>query len=156
MNKNNYCAISLTSTLKKIFFKLIYNMIEPTLTNNQPLEQAGFLATFSTQDHSQVVNQLEKRSEYQIKLYLVFLGFKKAFESLENVFLCTSLNDWNIPTGIIDLLKTLHMKNTAKVLILAHISNYSEKWNKETLSPLYFLMQPLKKYFESYTGIHMV
>ena len=58
MNINNYQSISLTSSLNKIFIKRIYNRIEPTLTNNQFIEQAGFLKTYSTQDHLQVVNQL--------------------------------------------------------------------------------------------------
>ena len=118
LNINNYRPISLTCSLNKIFMKLIFTRIESTLTSHQPIEQAGFRTTFSTQDHLQVVNQLiEKSSEYQITLYLAFIDFKKAFDSLKQVFLYKSLKHQNIPTDIIDLLKSLYANNTARIIM---------------------------------------
>ena len=48
---NNYRPISLSSSMNKIFMKIIKNRIYQNLDENQGLEQAGFRRDFSTIEH---------------------------------------------------------------------------------------------------------
>ncbi|GBP79249.1 Craniofacial development protein 2 [Eumeta japonica] len=66
-NIEYYRPISLMSNIYKIFFKLILNRLKELLDQQQPMEQAGFRAGFSTIDHMHVLKQLiEKCTEYEI------------------------------------------------------------------------------------------
>jgi hypothetical protein len=81
---NNYRPICLLSSVYKTFTKILLNRITVTLDNEQPKEQAGFRSGFSTMDHIHSVNQLIERSrEYRLPLVLLFIDFKKAFDSVE-------------------------------------------------------------------------
>ena len=47
--------------------------------------EAGFRSGFSTNDHLQVIRSLiEKCNEYKIGIFLIFIGFEKAFDSVES------------------------------------------------------------------------
>ncbi len=61
----NYRPISLSSTISKIFSKVIELRIRKILDFNQPPEQAGFRQNYSTIDHLHTLNQIfEKTSDY--------------------------------------------------------------------------------------------
>ncbi len=79
---DNYRPISLTSNITKIIKERIYNQ----LNENQGREQAGFRKDFSTIDQIFTVRQLlEKAKEYQIGVYLRFIDFKKAYDSITRI-----------------------------------------------------------------------
>lgn len=87
-----------------------------TLDVHQPREQAGFRKKYSTMDHIQVVTQIiEKANEYGITLYLCFIDFKKAFDSLNHDTIWTALTQQGIDTTYINLLKSIYSKCYAKV-----------------------------------------
>ena len=63
--------------------KIIEKGLKNTITLIQTIEQAGFKSGYSTSDHLQTINQLiEKSCEYQIEVFLAFLDYKKAFDSI--------------------------------------------------------------------------
>ncbi|XGW21982.1 hypothetical protein V3C99_004721, partial [Haemonchus contortus] len=58
--------------------------MERTLDEYQPIEQTGFRKNFSCMDNIQAVTQLIERSrEYRLPLALLFVDYKKAFDSVE-------------------------------------------------------------------------
>lgn len=71
--------------------KLFITIIKHILTQNiQRISKkhAGFSRGFSVMDHIQSINQLiEKTNEYNVKKYLCFLDFKKAFDFHYSIFL---------------------------------------------------------------------
>ena len=63
----NYSSIFILSNLYNELTKVLTNMLEKTLDENQLREQAGFKSRYSTTEHIHVVNQLnEKCRDYPI------------------------------------------------------------------------------------------
>ncbi|KAJ4437195.1 hypothetical protein ANN_17330 [Periplaneta americana] len=82
---NNYRPISLMSNVYKLLSKIITRRLTKVLDDNQAPDQAGFRSGYSTVDHLQTINQvIEKTDEFNIPLYLAFIDFKKAFDSVEH------------------------------------------------------------------------
>lgn len=90
---DNYRPVSLLPVIYKIFISIILRRLATKLDENQPIEQAGFRKDFSTIDHLQTINQiLEKHKEYNMPLYMCFVDYKKAFDSLEHPYIFSHLN----------------------------------------------------------------
>ncbi|KAH7708923.1 endonuclease-reverse transcriptase [Aphelenchoides avenae] len=71
----------------KLFTKVVLNRISAKLDAAQPVEQAGFRSGFCTLDHLQAVNQIQERArEKGLRLYLIFIDYEKAFDSIEDVY----------------------------------------------------------------------
>ncbi|KAI5726940.1 hypothetical protein M8J76_011469 [Diaphorina citri] len=105
----NYRPISLSSCIYKIFTKIIQQKLRKKLDENQPQEQAGFRSTFSTIDNLQTINQiLEKCREYQIKVYISIIDYKKAFDSIYHGSIWKSLRTIQVDDIYIQILQTLY------------------------------------------------
>lgn len=93
----NYRPISFISHLFKLFMKIIENRISGELDLHQPPEQAGFRRGLSTTDYFHSLNQLlEKHVEFNIPLYLAFVDYSKAFDSIKHKPLFEALSNQNI------------------------------------------------------------
>ena len=80
-----------------------------TLDQHQPREQAGFRSGFSTNDHIQVISQLqEKADEYKIPLCFAFVDYEKAFDSIEFNPLFETLENQEVEAAYITLLRDLY------------------------------------------------
>lgn len=81
----NYHRISLTSSICKVFIKILKNRVYKQLDLNQLEEQAGFRKKYSTIYHIHTLNQvIEKAKEYKIDLYLMFVDYWKVFDSVSH------------------------------------------------------------------------
>lgn len=115
-NISNYRPISLVSTICKIFTKLIQSRLKNILEAYQPEEQVGFRRNKSTLNNLQTVNQLiEKANEYNIELFLCFVDFNKAFDSLEHSSIWEALEEAGVEKDYIDVIKELYKDNTARI-----------------------------------------
>uniref|UniRef100_A0A914UKL9 Reverse transcriptase domain-containing protein n=1 Tax=Plectus sambesii TaxID=2011161 RepID=A0A914UKL9_9BILA len=105
----NYRPISLLSTIYKTFTRVLTNRLESHLEDAQPVEQAGFRRGFSMADHIQTLNELaEKCDEFHLPLFMLFINFEKAFDSIEYGALYKALRWQSIPEQAIRLLQTIN------------------------------------------------
>lgn len=112
----NYRPISLMSNIYKIFAKIILKRIERTLDEHQPIEQAGFRKDYSVIDHIHVVRQVvEKYSEYQLKYYISFIDYSKAFDSLLHKNIWEALVEQGIEHKYIRLIRNVYSNSTARI-----------------------------------------
>ena len=87
----NYRPLCLLSNIYKVLSKVLTKRLEKTLNENQPREQAGFRSGYSTIVHIHFVNQMkEKCREYNIPLYIAFVDYEKAFDSVQTQAVLTS------------------------------------------------------------------
>ncbi|KAK0418219.1 hypothetical protein QR680_013439 [Steinernema hermaphroditum] len=104
----NYKPISLLSVIYKLLTKTIVQRIEHVLDAAQPVEQAGFRRNFSTIDHLHAVNELlEKTREYRVPIYIVFVDFEKAFDTVEANAIWKAIERQGVPRQIIALLRRI-------------------------------------------------
>ncbi|GBP97894.1 hypothetical protein EVAR_63915_1 [Eumeta japonica] len=76
--------------------------MSPMLDEQQPVEQAGFKRSFSTRDHIHTVKQiLEKYNEYNKNVYMVFIDYIKAFDSLSHSYVWVTLERQGLPGSFI-------------------------------------------------------
>ena len=104
------------SNTYKLFSKIITRRITKILDENQPQEQAGFRSGFSTIDHLQTVNQImEKTREYNLELYIAFIDFAKAFDSVEHPSVLEALFEQGIERKYVRLLAKIYSNTQAKI-----------------------------------------
>nr|pir hypothetical protein T02D1.1 - Caenorhabditis elegans [Caenorhabditis elegans] len=112
-NLENYRPICLLPVLYKVFTKCLLNRMRRSLDEAQPVEQAGFRRSFSTIDHIHSLQRLlEVGREYQVSLTLVFIDFKKEFDSVEHQAIWKSLDEQGADGAYIDLLKECYKNCT--------------------------------------------
>ena len=119
----NYIPICLLSNIYKVLTKVLTKMLEKTLDENQPREQARFRSRYSTTDHIHVINQLkEKCREYNIPLFITFVEYEKAFDSVQTQAVLTSLQEQGIEDVYIELLNEIYT-NSSMTVPLHKVSN---------------------------------
>ncbi|KAJ8724843.1 hypothetical protein PYW07_015801 [Mythimna separata] len=113
---NNYRPICLMSNLYKVFSKIILGRITKQLEENQPREQAGFRADYSTIDHIHVVKQIiEKLNEFGQLYYMAFVDYNKAFDSLSHNYIWKTLENQGVDKKYIQIIKKIYRNITATV-----------------------------------------
>ena len=117
---NNYRGISLLSVTSKLFTSIINNRLYSWMENNMKIceEQAGFRRHFSTIDHiytlySMVNNRLYGQKKG--KLYVAFIDFKKAFDTVNRDVLWDSMKEEGISTKMIRMIKGIYSTVIATV-----------------------------------------
>ncbi|CAG7718362.1 unnamed protein product, partial [Allacma fusca] len=113
----NYRPISISNTIGKIFSSVLNNRLKNILESQQPMEQAGFRKGFSTTDHLHVLNHIiEKSNEYQLEIYLLFIDYIKAFDSLEHEFMIDALINQGVPIMYVKMIIELYSELKARII----------------------------------------
>lgn len=100
----------------KLFSTILTKKISSTLEARQPVEQAGFRKGFSTIDHIHTLELIiEKYQERNRPLYLAFIDYKKAFDSVSHNYIWETLATQNVENEYIRVIKSLYKKSKSRV-----------------------------------------
>ncbi|KAG6454358.1 hypothetical protein O3G_MSEX008707, partial [Manduca sexta] len=112
----NYRPISLLPSLYKLFSIIINTRISPTIEAKQPIEQAGFRKGFSTIDHIHTIELIiEKYQEQQRPLYLAFIDYQKAFDTVTHASIWESLKEQRVNEKYIRVIRSIYSNNKGKI-----------------------------------------
>ena len=114
---NNWRGITLLSITSKILSRIIHRRLSEALDTSLRQEQAGFRPGRSCSEHIFTMRQiLEQSHEWNSSLYINFLDFKKAFDSVHRDSLWKILLHYGIPSKLVDVIKMLYNGFSAQVL----------------------------------------
>ncbi|KAL1445995.1 hypothetical protein WDU94_003677 [Cyamophila willieti] len=106
MECKNWRGITLLSIPSKILTRIILNRIKDSVDQKLRREQAGFRKDCSCVD---LINTLriilEQSTEFQTPLYLTFIDFEKAFDSIDRRVIWSVLKEYGVPQKLINLIK---------------------------------------------------
>ncbi|EYC02572.1 hypothetical protein Y032_0099g3187 [Ancylostoma ceylanicum] len=109
-----------------------------------PAERAGFRKRFSKVDHIHTVNIiLEKSHEYNVNAYLMFVDFRKAFDSVELPAIWHALESFGIEQELIRVIQLLYANGTAAIKVgnqLAELNIQRGVRQGDSLSSLLFIL----------------
>lgn len=140
---NNWRGITLLSLTSKIFSRIILQRTTTAVDTILRQEQAGFRKGRSCIDHIFVLRQiLEQSHEWNSPLYLVFVDFEKAFDSLHRASLWRILRHYGIPQKLVNIIQSLYENIECQVI---HDNKLTEPFGVDTgvkqgciLSPMLF------------------
>lgn len=142
---NNYRGITLLSVPSKIFNRVILNRLQEAVDRRLRDQQAGFRKDRSCTDHIATLRIIIEQSiEWNTSLYMNFIDFEKAFDSLDRTTLWQLMEHYGIPTKIINLIKNSYDGTSCRVM---HAGQLSRTFEVKTgvkqgclLSPFLFLL----------------
>jgi hypothetical protein len=115
-NCNNWRGITLLSVPSKILAKVIIQRIADTVDQQLRREQAGFRKGKGCTDQIFTLrNIIEQCTEWQRQLYINFVDFEKAFDSVHRESLWRILRAYGIPQQIVDIIKSFYNNFTCRV-----------------------------------------
>lgn len=112
----NYRPISLLTSMYKLFASILLKRITPKIDESQPIEQAGFRSGFSTTDHIHALEQvISKYKEFNRPLYVAFIDYSKAFDSISHNSIWNTLQLFDIDQKYINVIKNIYANSTSRV-----------------------------------------
>lgn len=121
---DNYRLISLISHASKIMLSIIHERLKSYLEWQIPPEQAGFVRGRGTREQILNLRQIiEKCREFKKPLYLCFVDYRKAFDSIKWNRLWTILKEMGVPDHLSLLIQNLYVNSKAAVKIDNQLSN---------------------------------
>ena len=106
---DNWRGISLLSIPGKLFSQIILRRIQTALDKHLRDEQHGFRPSRSCSDLIYVLRMMiEECNEWRQKMYLVFVDFEKAFDSIHRDSLWNILRYYGIPEKLVSLIIALY------------------------------------------------
>ena len=105
----NWRAITLLSVTSKILSRIMLERLKKSLDKVLRPNQAGFRARRSCNDHIVTLrNIIEQTKEFNSNLYLTFVDFEKAFDTLDRNIMWKILEVYGIPAKFINIIKSLY------------------------------------------------
>jgi hypothetical protein len=129
----------------KILARIVLNRVKDVVELRLRKEQAGFCRNHSFID---LINTLriilEQSNEWEATLYLTFIDFEKAFDSLDRRTMWKTLKEYGIPKKILKLIKSMYDGFSCKILhegkLTEHINVTNGVRQGCILSPTIFLL----------------
>ena len=119
----NHRGISLLSIAGKIMAKILLNHLKTISEDVLPESQCGFRGGRATTDMIFTLRQLqEKAVEQQQPLYIVFVDFSKAFDTVDRKTLWEVLKAYGCPDKLVKMIKLFHEDMSGKVTIGGDVS----------------------------------
>ena len=114
---DNYRGIALTSIVSKTLNRMILNRIRPAVEKILRINQNGFREGRSTTSHILCLRRiLEGVRDKNLSAVLLFIDFKKAFDSVHRGILMRILKAYGIPQPVVRLIEQMYANTMAKVI----------------------------------------
>ena len=119
LNVNNYRGISLLAVVGKIMVLVMLNrMRDPIAETVLPESQCGFRRNRGTTDMIFAVRQLmNKTREQHRNLYIAFVYFTKAFDTVNQNAMWVIMKKWDVPPKFVAILMCLNRDMIARILV---------------------------------------
>nr|KAG5686358.1 hypothetical protein BaRGS_026819 [Batillaria attramentaria] len=138
-------GITLLSIPSKVLTRVILERMKDAIDQRLRDEQAGFRKERSCTDQIATLRIIvEQTIEWQTPLYVCFIDFEKAFDSVDRESIWTILRHYGVPEKMVDIIKQLYNGFFCKVI---HNGKLSDEFQVTTgvrqgclLSPLLFLV----------------
>jgi len=119
----------LTSVFSKVFLHIVHEKPQRWINSNDIIveEQSGFRKGYTTVDNIFVLHEMiENYLNRNKKLYMAFIDFKKAFDSVNRQVLWKILDYYGIRGKIVNVLKSMYDNVTCCVRGADGLSDYFE------------------------------
>lgn len=114
---DNWRGISLLNTIAKVISRIIQERIEKGIDPQLRPEQSGFRKRKSTTDQINTLRIIiEQCQELQASLFLLFVDFEKAFDSLNQEIMWKILELYGVPKKLIEIAQETY--NGAKIKVV--------------------------------------
>ena len=138
-------GITLLSIPSKVLTRIILERMKKSIDQKLRDEQAGFRKERSYNDQIATLRVIvEQTMEWQTPLYVCFIDFEKAFDSVDRQAICDILRHYSVPDKIISVIRRLYEGFACQVI---HSGRLLEDFDISTgvrqgcmLSPLLFLV----------------
>jgi len=121
---SNYRPISLLSVVGKLFASILLDHSQQFFLDSRIPEQSGFTPGRSTMDAILTVRILaDIHRLFKRPLYIAYIDFKAAFDSVDRSALWAALSSLNLPSPLGDLITELHNGTSSCVSINGNLSN---------------------------------
>jgi len=139
----NYRGITLLSVPAKVFNRIILERLKEAIDKHLREEQAGFRKDRSCTDQIATLRIIVEQSiEWNSSLYINFVDYEKAFDSLDRNTLWQILYHYGVPSKFVNLIRNMYENTTDRVI---HGGQMSEPFHITTgvrqgciLSPFLF------------------
>ena len=138
-------GITLLSIPSKVLTRVLLDRMKDAIDQELKDEQAGFRKERSCTDQIATLRVIVEQSiEWQTSLYVCFVDFEKAFDSVDQQTIWNILSYYGVPDKFINIIRLLYKDYTCQVV---HNGKLSEEFAVTTgvrqgclLSPLLFLV----------------
>ena len=164
-NVDNYRGITILSCLGKLFTSVINNRLTEFVEQSNIIgpEQAGFRNSFSTMDHIFTFKLLlDLYLSKKKKLYVAFIDYRKAFDSIDRICMWTKILDLGVNGKIFTVVYNLYKKAKSCMKVNGCHSSFFSCMKGvrqgENLSPLLFslFLSDLNNFLsKKYQGLSM-
>ena len=125
LNCDNWRGITLLSIPGKIFCRVLLNRIDAAIDRKLRQEQAGFRKGKGCTDQIFALrNIIEQCLEWNAPLHIVFIDFKKAFDSVHRNSLWKILLSYGLPEKVVSLIKLFYEKFECSIIL----DNSTTEW----------------------------
>lgn len=114
---SNWRGITLLNTYTKILSTILANRITKEIETRMRQEQVGFRTQRSCTEHINTVRIIVEQSvEWRSPLYLVFIDFKRAFDTINYYALWQILKMKGVPRKIINIIQQMYEGSSSKIV----------------------------------------
>ena len=121
--KTNLRGICLKSIAAKVYNRVLFNRFREPIDAILIRNQAGFRKGRSCIQQIRILRRfMESASSQDIPLFITFIDFMKAFDSIDREMMFAIIRNYNIPEKIVSAIRVLYNDLTSRVYVEGEFS----------------------------------
>ena len=145
IRKEDYRGVALMSCIAKLYNKVLLKRIQPILDKHLRPEQNGFRPHRGTTSQILALRRvIEEASVHQTDIVIIFVDFRKAFDSVNRECVQQVLKAYNVPEKLINGIMSLYSNTIATVItpdgLTDKFKTTSGVLQGDTLAPFLFVL----------------